>query len=160
MKYLIRTDLNKVNVTTSTGNKKTYVSQAFKRDKTDLNFMELFDLQKWYIEEYLGVQVYEDDDMSGRDKQKALIDYIEKNKELKNRDLMEAAYLENGENSISYGAWKISKEYFDKLSAIYKGDKRVSITTEASDKDVYVMNSEVGFLYGLDRSGLDYEIIN
>ena len=158
MKYLIKTNIDRVRVTTLSGKNKLYSSKYFKRDKADLEFMTDFDLKKWYLEEYLGEYLY-DEDASAKVIAKAINEYVEDNKELNNREFLELKYLEGGD-SILTGAWKISKDYFDTLATIYANDERVTVSKSESNKEEYVVNGDLEFLYGLDKSGLNYEIIN
>lgn len=158
MKYLIKTNIDRVRVTTLSGKNKLYSSKYFKRDKADLEFMTDFDLKKWYLEEYLGEYLY-DEDASAKVIAKAINEYVEDNKQLNNREFLELKYLEGGD-SILTGVWKISKEYFNTLSEIYKDNPKVSILRTESDKDEYTVNGDLEFIYGLDKSGLNYEIIN
>ena len=158
MKYLIKTNIDKVRVTNSEGKNTIYSSKYFKRDKSDLDFMSDFDLQKWYIEEYMGIKLY-DEDAPAKVVYKEIRLFLEDNPKLKDRTFLELEYLKGGE-SILIGTWKISKDYFNQVKEVYKDNPNVKISTSPSKNDEYVINGDLEFLFNLDRSGANYEIIN
>ncbi len=136
MKYFIRTDIKKVSFANNKGEKKTYSSTPYKRDKKDLasqgGFMTFSDLLKWYKEELNG--------------------------SIDNPSLeeLEAAWLEGGDNTIAYTTQKISEGRFNELRAKF-GDI-THVVEFNNSKDAYVANGDLLFLDHLERNNIKYEL--